>query len=136
MIFRRFSLNASNLFHLPPDLDKVADLVGELLNLLEDVATDRMVTELVLTEAINNAIVHGVSVEKSGPITVKLNWQEKRVIVEITDPNGRLTQEMLEQAQMPDHDQTHGRGLPLITQLVPDVFINQGTLCLPLSTNA
>ena len=60
MIFRHCSSQYDKYFCQNNDLSLVGGLVASVIEELPAVQVDKVMLELVLTEALNNAVIHGI----------------------------------------------------------------------------
>ena len=108
------------------DLDHVTDACQQLLAAVT-LPVDHMAVELALTEALNNAIIHGNQMRPDTIVKIKLLTHTDTVTCVITDADSSLCDDMLT-APLADIDATSGRGLALIKTLASDTRIVDGSL--------
>ncbi|HVY68505.1 MAG TPA: SpoIIE family protein phosphatase [Verrucomicrobiae bacterium] len=111
--------NFGQHFQIPADLRRVEELrmaFGEFLRLVGACANDIARWELVLVEAVTNAIVHGGAPNRPPQIEAAWSAGEEIVRLEVSDSGPGPTSAQLKAALPDDPLQTSGRGLYLISQ--------------------
>jgi serine/threonine-protein kinase RsbW len=108
------------------DLDHVTDACQQLLAAIT-LPVNLMAVELALTEALNNAIIHGNQMRPDTIVKIQLLAHANTITCVITDAGSSLCDDMLT-APLADLDATSGRGLPLIQTLASDTRIVDGSL--------
>lgn len=112
------------------DLASVAPAVETVLALLAEVAVPGTADELLLTEALNNAVVHGQDPDGSGGCVALSRDDAGYIEARITDGRRSLTAAQLASATLPQATAESGRGLPLVVALNPDARVEDGCLVL------
>jgi anti-sigma regulatory factor (Ser/Thr protein kinase) len=118
-------------FTMPPDLNEVERVVEQIAVSLET-ATDEL--RLCLTEALNNAVVHGTVGNETRDIHIAVSLHADHVSIRITDHRRALSAPLLN-SDMADHSSESGRGLPIIMALSPDTKIIDGDLVMGFPTS-
>jgi serine/threonine-protein kinase RsbW len=108
------------------DLGQVTDACQQLLAAIT-LPVDHMAVELALTEALNNAIIHGNQMRPNTIVKIQLLTHADTVTCVIADAGCSLCDDMLT-APLADIDATSGRGLALIKTIASDTRIIDGSL--------
>lgn len=90
--------------------------------------------ELALTEALNNAILHGNNSVTWKKVTIEVLVTEPTATIKISDEGGKLLPEHLTPLNSGNIDSLSGRGLGLIAKLVDSLEIKSGDLLLTVSS--
>lgn len=80
--------------------------------------------ELVLRECLNNAILHGNRGDPSKRIEVRIADRSPWVRVQVTDQGTGFNWRATRGRSLPEGDETHGRGLPIMTRYARRVRFN------------
>ncbi|NSC22851.1 ATP-binding protein [Streptomyces albus subsp. chlorinus] len=76
---------------------------------------------LIVSELGSNALLHSASGSTNGSFRVSLHRSPGTVVLAVTDTGGSTTKP---HAETPDVDETHGRGLSLVTALASRVRVS------------
>jgi serine/threonine-protein kinase RsbW len=131
MISQRYSSQYDKFFCLDNDLALVAGLVTSVIETLPKVQADNALLQLVLTEALNNAVVHGNGANADKKVVLGYRVSADVLLISVLDEGGGLSAEMIAAAEMPDGTAESGRGIALIRSIAPDVYIEDGILNIP-----
>ena len=121
------------------DLALVADAVARVVAALADgagngsqdtLSTLQLPMELALTEAINNAVIHGNQTSPDKTVHVRVYHTGNIIEVQVEDESCTLQAEDLANAEMPELTASSGRGLALVKSLAPESEIREGSLWL------
>ncbi|MDP4598251.1 MAG: ATP-binding protein [Pseudomonadales bacterium] len=115
-------------YSLPSDLSQVEATCRRILADI-NLPIDTMRAELAITEALNNAVLHGNGAVADKLVSVKTNETPDDVTLVISDEGRQLVQAMLELPAV-DIDAPSGRGLALIQSLASRVRIIDGQLAI------
>ncbi|WP_225850939.1 ATP-binding protein [Streptomyces sp. HPF1205] len=99
------------------------DEVGRIRRWVRDVLHDYPCQDdaaLIVTELGANAIVHTASGHAGGTLSVQLSVSDQRVTISVTDSGHTTRTPHIDQ---PADEDTHGRGLQLVTALATTVEI-------------
>lgn len=80
--------------------------------------------ELVLRECLNNAILHGNRCDPSKRVDVRIADRSPWVRVQVTDQGSGFNWRARRAKSLPEGDETHGRGLPIMTRYARRVRFN------------
>jgi len=116
---------------LPGHQSSIAPVVQSLMDVVRDThiaAGMEFEIEIVLREAIANAVVHGCGNDPSKVVECALTCSESgRVSIVVGDPGPGFDPESVPNPVTADNVySTHGRGIYLIKQFVDDVWFERG----------
>lgn len=118
---------SSDLQHL-----NIADQIVDTISVQKKLSTDLYVNILLsLTEAINNAIVHGNKFNSKKKVTVTFQVDNsKKLIITVEDEGNGFNPETIPDPTDPDNiNKLHGRGIFLIQHLADEVnYLSKGKI--------
>jgi len=115
-------------------LDAVNGASAQLISACEPLAwLDLDTLELAVTEALNNAVIHGSDPDQTDHIYVQAKIRASDVTIRIRDPLGALDASMLSPERAVADDAHSGRGLNIIQALAQNVEIVDGALVITFS---
>lgn len=108
------------------EVTQFVDSVSKRFALNEDVQANLMIS---LTEAVNNAIIHGNGMDASKKVTINLRREKNRISVQVSDQGNGFDPNRLPDPTCNEHIcECGGRGVFLIKQLCEKVeFANGGS---------
>ena len=133
MTFRHCSSQYDKYFCQNNDLSLVGGLVASVIEELPAVQVDKVMLELVLTEALNNAVIHGNGANADKKVALGYRVRGDVLLVSVLDEGVCLSEEMIAAAEMPHVTAESGRGIALIRSIAPDVYVEDGILNIPFS---
>ncbi|MEM9226556.1 MAG: SpoIIE family protein phosphatase [Verrucomicrobiota bacterium] len=111
--------------YLPARVELVESLRADFALFLQDLMVGKEEIEqwnLILSEAVVNAIVHGCQSDPKLQVEVRWFCQQNQVVLEVQNPGPGPTEAQMTEAELPDDPlQSHGRGRYLIGQFADKV---------------
>jgi serine/threonine-protein kinase RsbW len=122
------------------DFPSVPSSIAEVETLIEQVCEELSVSEDVfgnmlisVTEACNNAIIHGNQGNESLKVNLKVLSNEERICFEVHDQGPGFDFENIPDPTEPNNLlKEHGRGVFLMRSLADDVFFNETGNCVSI----
>ena len=119
----------------PARLKNVEQVCSAALQALEKHALrkeDRFAVELLLREALNNAVIHGCHQNPRLSFSCRLLISDRQVIIEVSD-EGPGFDWRRKSGVSPDHSAESGRGLPIYALYAQSTKFNDAGNCVTLT---
>lgn len=109
-------------------VEKVAEKIADKMNFTEE---EKDSLAIAVTEAVNNAILHGNKQDKNKKVTVTFQLEEKRLVVRIKDEGPGFNPEQVSDPLAPENLlKESGRGIFILSSLMDEIkyeFDENGT---------
>jgi len=121
-------------FTIPSQLDQIefveqqAEKAANIMNFSED---EKDSLAIAVTEAVNNAIIHGNKKDAAKSVTVQFSFDDQTLTVGIQDEGGGFNPKQIKDPLAPENLlKESGRGVFILSSLMDEVkfdFSNKGT---------
>jgi serine/threonine-protein kinase RsbW len=107
-------------------VSQLVDKVSQKYRLSDDLRGSLMIS---LTEAVNNAIIHGNRLDPSKQVNIHLQWRKNKLCIQVSDQGNGFDHTKLPDPTCPEHIcNCGGRGVYLINELCEKVeYVNGGS---------
>lgn len=107
--------------------EKFVEEINEEYNLSEKVFGNILIS---VTEAVNNAMLHGNKLDKTKTVTLEYQLTEKDITFKVSDEGQGFDFENIPDPTLPENiEKSHGRGVFLVKNLSDEIeFLNNGAV--------
>lgn len=109
-------------------VEKAAEKIADKMNFTEE---EKDSLAIAVTEAVNNAILHGNKQDKNKKVTITFQLEEKRLVVRIKDEGSGFNPEHVSDPLAPENLlKESGRGIFILSSLMDEIkyeFDENGT---------
>jgi serine/threonine-protein kinase RsbW len=106
-------------------VEEMAEKAADVMNFNED---EKDSLAIAVTEAVNNAIIHGNKEDKKKTVTIKFAFDDNKLIVSIKDQGEGFNPQNVSDPLAPENLlKESGRGIFILSSLMDDVSFNFGT---------
>ncbi len=107
--------------------EKFVEEINEEYNLSEKVFGNILIS---VTEAVNNAMLHGNKLDKTKTVTLEYQLTKKDITFKVSDEGQGFDFENIPDPTLPENiEKSHGRGVFLVKNLSDEIeFLNNGAV--------
>ncbi len=107
--------------------EKFVEEINEEYNLSEKVFGNILIS---VTEAVNNAMLHGNKLDKTKTVTLEYQLTKKDITFKVSDEGQGFDFENIPDPTLPENiEKSHGRGVFLVKNLSDEIeFLNNGAI--------